>query len=47
MKKILKANSKALNFMTSYRLIFNAVNIVQMIISIISIILYLNISHRS
>lgn len=47
MKKILKANSKVLNFMTSYRLIFNAVDIFQMIISIISIILYLNISHQS
>lgn len=40
MKKILEAKSKALNFMTSFSLIFNAVSIVQMIVSISSVILY-------
>lgn len=40
MEKILKANSKALNFMTSSRLTFNTVNIVKMIVSIIGIILH-------
>lgn len=42
MKRILNANTKALYFMTSYKLIFNEVKIVQMIVSIVSDILYCN-----